>query len=183
LNAKWLPVEYAGDIGMNTNGIILIIILLTISFIVTSGCIYPTSSENQKNTSYENLTEIIPDVTIPITQCPPLENETAYIIINPIGRHYKGETFEINGTTNLRADEIIYYSIARPMEPRPTGAPGPGPDYHVTSGIATTVTSGCTTQSWSFIYNSNEYFSNVNMLNIYNGDKSVENYSIMFNIY
>jgi hypothetical protein len=42
---------------------------------------------------------------------PPVSNATPYIMINPIGTHHVGDVFEINGTTNLRADSRIIIEV------------------------------------------------------------------------
>lgn len=44
----------------------------------------------------------------------PRVNETAFIIINPIGIHRRGDIFEINGSTNIVADEKLLYYVKTP---------------------------------------------------------------------
>jgi hypothetical protein len=141
----------------------MVIICVLIGCIFLAGCISQTSTGNQTViTQTPETPPIIGPSEIPSAPT----NETPYIIINPIDKHHKNETFEINGTTNLGADEKIYYNIHRPSQTKPVGAPEPNLD--VTEGFATVVNSGGNLQHWSFRYNSSEYFGNANVFPVVN---------------
>jgi hypothetical protein len=88
--------------------IILLIGVLTISISLT-GCISPAGNK----TTNVQFSVTSPSSLQYETFCPPT-NETPFIIINPIDRHFFGETFEINGTTNLGGNEKLHYSVSSP---------------------------------------------------------------------
>jgi hypothetical protein len=156
----------------------VLIIGLMISCIILAGCISQLSTGNQ--TTITQISETTAIISPSGTPCPPT-NESPYIIINPIDNHHKNETFEINGTTNLGAGENIFYSIHRPTQTKPVGAPEP--NLNITNGIVTIVNSGCNERHWSFQYNSSEYFGleNVypvdNMLTVSAKNMTVKNYT------
>jgi len=89
------------------------------------------------------------------TPCIYQENITPFILINPLGSHYLGETFEISGTTNVGVQEKIRYGISQPPIPVPYGAKTPDPG--VASGFAQVTDTGCGIQRWAVEVNSSEF--------------------------
>jgi outer membrane murein-binding lipoprotein Lpp len=151
---------------MNKNQIIVTVMLLIIGTILIAGCTFPADSENHTNNVSLNVTTFTAAATSLQTQCPQSGNSTPWIIINPVGNHYLGDVFEINGTTNVGINKKILYHIGRPPIPMPTGAPSP--NLTVTDGLAKIMDNGCNEQRWSFLLNtsgfeswSNSYFVGV----------------------
>jgi hypothetical protein len=61
--------------------------------------------------SREILLRALPSVTLTAPQCPPAENTSPYIRVNPVSDQYAGEPFTIAGTTSLAAGEELRYSL------------------------------------------------------------------------
>jgi hypothetical protein len=61
--------------------------------------------------SREILLRPVPSLTPTPTQCPPGENASPWIRINPFSDQYAGNRFTISGTTNLPAGDNLQYSI------------------------------------------------------------------------
>jgi hypothetical protein len=107
------------------------------------------------------------------TPCIDQKNVTPYILINPLGSYYFGETFEISGTTNAGVHEKIQYSISEPVIANPGGWKSPDP--RSTSGIVQVTDNACGIQRWAIEVNGSEFGSWLPVLNLY---VSTENNSI-----
>jgi hypothetical protein len=91
------------------------LMFVMVAVLLATGCI-------RQPMVFDNTTvngTVIVNSSTPMTQAiqtPGLSsvNATPYIIINPIDRHFFGETFEINGTNNLGVNEKLQYSVNSP---------------------------------------------------------------------
>jgi len=104
------------------------LMLVMVVLLLAAGCIRGQPAFG--NTTANGTAAVNPStlITQPVQiQCPPVfGNAPPYIIINPIGGHNLGDTFEINGTTNLGVDSKILFEL---WEPRLLEVP---PDRNVT---------------------------------------------------
>jgi hypothetical protein len=126
-----------------------ILIFVLVGSNLISGCISQTDTGNKTT----NTRFTIPSNVPTLLSCPYRENETRYIIINPVSNFTIGEIFEINGTTNLNENEIIHYYVYSGVVPLPTNVPTP--NYFVTSGDIKIVRVDCKDSRWSFMLDSN----------------------------
>ena len=143
---------------MTPSRTVLLIISLTIVFLIIAGCISQPATENRTS----NVTV---DVTIPPfeatqiqTQCPLSGTAAPWIIINPIGAHYIGDVFEINGTTNLGIDEIIPVDVFGLPMSRPY--PGIGATLYGTNGTAKIWCGNSRINFWNYSVNSSVFNTN-----------------------
>jgi hypothetical protein len=83
------------------------LLLLVVCVLLAVGCAGNRTAEITGATQNSTPTIITPTQT----QCPPQENTTPWIRINPVGDHYIGNVFEINGTTNLGANASLKIGI------------------------------------------------------------------------
>ncbi len=145
--------EIGGKGGkMNKNQIIVTVVLLIIGTILIAGCTFPAGSENHTNNVSVNVTTFTAAATSLQTQCPQSGNPTPWIIINPIGNHYIGDVFEINGTTNLGINEpLLYWVSHKPYLDRNALQPD------VINGFVITHNLDCNTTLWSFLINTTEF--------------------------
>lgn len=166
---------FIGDWPMTPFRTQIALLLLVAALLLAAGCAGQTGERNTP--------AINPSIPTPATSlqhpnqsiCPSSDgNVLPFIIINPIDKHYRGESFEINGTTNLGEGEKIYYYIDRPQEPVPVGQPEP--DLKVAEG-SVPVESGCPVQQWRLIYNSTQYYSAVNGMSVHAMNMTVNNYT------
>jgi len=125
----------------------IFIFFIIVCILTTTGCVSQNKTGNTSGIS-ANAT----DPTLVQTLCPPIPaNTTPYIIINPIGDHRVGDTFEINGTTNLGADEKIHIQISGPMFGGPHGSVRPDNfTFLNTGGFVETQQGTCGTTKWSY---------------------------------
>ena len=137
---------------MSNIRLILILICILIGCIIFVGC---TSQQSTGSTTTGTpVTTNSPPIATSETVCPPSENATPYIFINPISNHTVGDVFEINGTTNLGIDSKIVLSIAETLNPGITPA-----DYRYsgTSGCVTIHRNMCGPNYWSYSVNLSGY--------------------------
>jgi hypothetical protein len=88
----------------------LVICFILIGFSGVPGCI---SSKNADDTTPSDTTKIpstfLPRTPFPTPTCEDYQNGT--ITMNPVGLHYVGDVFEINGTANLPPGKGLNISI------------------------------------------------------------------------
>jgi hypothetical protein len=158
-------------------------LLLIIGTLIATGCI---SKEHSKNvtviSSLENSQK-----SNKSTQNSDIPS--SWIMINPIDKHHRNETFEINGTTSLGVNEKLRYSISRyPMViaiPCPTPGYNCHPQYingaeNITYGEISIRNDGIQVKEWSFMLNTSDYeyyhyWSNGFILNVTSQDMTIYN--------
>jgi hypothetical protein len=137
------------------------LMLVIVALLLAAGCIRGQPAFD--NTTANGTAAVNPStlITQPVQiQCPPVfGNTTPYIIINPIGHHDTGDTFEINGTTNLGVNSKILFEL---WEPRLLELP---PDRNITetatipyqyfsiSGYVKIENGSCGENFWSYTVN------------------------------
>ncbi len=148
-----------------------IIILLVLLFFY-SGCLSKIKTGNEtENTSIK----VTPSITTQ-NMCPSIANTTPYVLINPIGSHFVGDFFEINGTTNIRENNMILVQIYQSHFARtPRNI-----SYEYTSLLKNVTIQGnhCGINSWSLManissFNPEEYFVEVTSINPTAANRSV----------
>jgi hypothetical protein len=151
---------------------VLALLLLIVIVLLAAGCVGNRTAEITGATHSSTPTTITPTQT----QCPPQENTTPWIRINPVSDHYVGDVFEINGTTNLEANtslKIRIYQFHFYTEPK--NLP------HIYTSLWENVTvmgDDCGTNRWSFSTNTSsllpdEYFVVVTSENPFATNRSV----------
>jgi len=147
----------------------MFIFFIVICILITTGCV---SQNKTGNTSDISANTTNPTLVQPL--CPPISaNATPYIIINPIGDHRVGDIFEINGTTNIGADEKIHIQISGPMLSGPHGSVRPENAFLNIEGFVETQPGTCGTTKWSYSVKLPQPYSNtvavfVGNLTVYN---------------
>jgi hypothetical protein len=127
-------------------------LLVLTCVLIIAGCIWQQPAENRTSNISMNVTTFTPVITSVQTSCLPQKNTTPWIAINPISDYYVGEVFEINGTTNLGADENISIDIIQSyFSPK-------GQDYFTGfHGHSRIIGSDCGVNKWSISVNLSEF--------------------------
>jgi len=147
----------------------MFIFFIVICILITTGCV---SQNKTGNTSDISANTTNPTLVQPL--CPPISaNATPYIIINPIGDHRVGDIFEINGTTNLGADEKIQINIGEGVFGGPLGSVRPEINFFNTEGFVETQQGTCGTTKWSYTVKLPQVHSN--MIGVIVGNMTVYN--------
>jgi len=153
----------------------ILIFFIIVCILTTTGCVSQNKTGNTSGIS-ANAT----DPTLVQTLCPPIPaNATPYIIINPIGDHRIGDIFEINGTTNLGANEKIQIQISGPMLSGPHGSVRPENAFLNIVGFVETRPGTCGTMKWSYSVKLPQPYSN--MVAVLVGNLTVNNQTV-FNV-
>jgi hypothetical protein len=134
--------------------LIFTILLLIVCTSICAGC-FETKTGNQTGNVLATGTPATMITQQVSSLCPPPGNATPWIIINPIGNHYIGDVFEINGTTNLRTEEKINVAISGIVIGAPyPGIPGPTKG---SLGMAKIRGGDCGINVWFYTANTSEF--------------------------
>jgi hypothetical protein len=142
---------------------IIFVVLLTIGIFLIAGCVTQTHAGNETKTT----TMITPLTSAQVTPASCLDNASKepFILINPINpTHFVSDIFEINGTTNLDPDEIIYFDVAEPVWTTPFNVT-PKP-FSTSNGLVKIVDGDCGINRWSFFVNLSGFHPNVYFVDV-----------------
>jgi hypothetical protein len=153
---------------MNSAPVSFALVLLLVGVVLAAGC---SGQPAHGNTTAKGTATVNPSamITQPVQmQCHPSGNNSPFILIFPIGTHYAGDIFEINGTTNIGVDETLFYSVSKAGIATPMPVPSPeNPAYQYNNGAENIsygdiliVNDKCDEQKWSFWLNTSgsEYY-------------------------
>ena len=130
----------------------LVICLIIIGFSGSPGCI---SSKNADNTIPSDTTKIpstfLPRTPFPTPTCVDYQNGT--ITMNPVGMHYVGDVFEINGTANLPQGKELNISIFPPVYVRSGKSISLSGEWWRLDGPAIIKPGQSGRNTWSFVVN------------------------------
>ena len=124
------------------------LLIVTVVLVVCMGCVSEQSPDNQTIIPLTSpTTNPAGIITATPTVCPPTENSTPWIHLDPVADHVAGENFSISGTTNLEAGGILSVSIF-PYQPSPNKRRYY--DFTEIHGNAIVRNGNSSTNTWSF---------------------------------
>jgi len=151
---------------MNISGKIQSAIAIFCVFLsISAGCITQHESLAQPTTISPAQTPVqITSTTIQPTdntdqsKCPPRQNETLWIHINPIGTQYDGENFTISGTTNIEAGkEVIVDAVPDPSVVWSGNDAAASTGYYYIPPSTPVIFGSCGSNVWSMDINTASY--------------------------
>jgi hypothetical protein len=137
---------------MTSHRVTLALVLVMVVVMLAAGCAGQQASGNlTANSTVNDNSSVLVTQTVQ-TRCPPQENTTHWIRINPIRHYYIGDVFEINGTTNIGINDSLSYWISKMPTLDRNGHYG-----DAIRGIVRTQNLDCNTTRWSFLINTTEF--------------------------
>jgi len=135
----------------------LLLVLVMICILISAGCISQPATENRTRNASVSAPIITPVVTPVQIQCPPQKDITPWIIINPVSNHYVGDVFEINGTTNLKEKEELFFNVYEPPHTTPYQISPATRIYSGEEGVTEIMKNDCRPNIWSFLVNTSGF--------------------------
>jgi hypothetical protein len=155
----------------------VLLILLVIGLVLSTGCISQTPLQNGSPAPEINPQHATP---VPTFCLVPTNNSKPFITINKIGHHHAGDVFEINGTTNFCVGTKIMLGSREltPLETTPGTQPINAYDNYTESdsetfGNVSILPGADGINFWTYTVNTSGFHPNFYWVNVWNYDPAI----------